>query len=165
MLGLSGKTPPGLPGLNSSSNSVLPVAWIARPITDLRLFNSFCLTMKFHKLYKSKSDVKQFQQLQSNHLALCRHQSNELHSKYESCWLLCLHIENGESHLYFSSVVKQCKEIDLSIKISKSWFRCMHITQMDSGTRLRAVLQIFPISWCSQVTTKTKTKIIHNFQK
>ena len=36
MLGLSGKTPPGLPGLKPSSNSVLPVAWITRPATDLR---------------------------------------------------------------------------------------------------------------------------------
>ena len=37
MLGLSDKTPPGLPGLKPSSNSVLPVAWITRPATDLRL--------------------------------------------------------------------------------------------------------------------------------
>ena len=36
MLGLSDKTPPGLPGLKPSSNSVLPVAWITRPATDLR---------------------------------------------------------------------------------------------------------------------------------
>ena len=36
-LGLSDKTPPGLPGLKPSSNSVLPVAWITRPATDLRL--------------------------------------------------------------------------------------------------------------------------------
>ena len=35
-LGLSDKTPPGLPGLKPSSNSVLPVAWITRPATDLR---------------------------------------------------------------------------------------------------------------------------------
>ena len=35
-LGLSDKTPPGLPGLKPSSNSVLPVAWITRPTTDLR---------------------------------------------------------------------------------------------------------------------------------
>ena len=36
-LGLSDKTPPGLPGLKPSSNSVLPVAWITRPATDLRM--------------------------------------------------------------------------------------------------------------------------------
>ena len=36
-LGLSDKTPPGLPGLKPSSNSVLPVAWITRPATDLGL--------------------------------------------------------------------------------------------------------------------------------
>ena len=36
MLGLSDKTLPGLPGLKPSSNSVLPVAWITRPATDLR---------------------------------------------------------------------------------------------------------------------------------
>ena len=36
-LGLSNKTPPGLPGLKQSSNSILPVAWIAMPATDLRL--------------------------------------------------------------------------------------------------------------------------------
>ena len=35
-LGLSYKTPLGLPGLKPSSNSVLPVAWITRPATDLR---------------------------------------------------------------------------------------------------------------------------------
>ena len=35
-LGLSDKTPPGLPGLKPSSNSVLPVAWITRPATDLK---------------------------------------------------------------------------------------------------------------------------------
>ena len=35
-LGLSDKTPPGLPGLKPSSSSVLPVAWITRPATDLR---------------------------------------------------------------------------------------------------------------------------------
>ena len=37
MLELSDMTPPGLPGLKPSSNSVLPVAWITRPATDLRL--------------------------------------------------------------------------------------------------------------------------------
>ena len=36
-LGLSDKTPPGLPGLKPSSNSVLPVAWITRPATEVRL--------------------------------------------------------------------------------------------------------------------------------
>ena len=36
-LGLSAKSPPGLPGLMLSSNSVFPVAWIKRPTTDLRL--------------------------------------------------------------------------------------------------------------------------------
>ena len=35
-LGLSDKTPPGLPGLKPSSNSFLPVAWIKRPATDFR---------------------------------------------------------------------------------------------------------------------------------
>ena len=40
-LGLSDKTPPGLPGLKPSSNSVLPVAWITRPATDLRQAQSF----------------------------------------------------------------------------------------------------------------------------
>ena len=35
-LGLSDKTPPGLPGFKPSSNSVLPVAWITRPAMDLR---------------------------------------------------------------------------------------------------------------------------------
>ena len=34
-LGLSDKTPPGLPGLKPSSNSVLPVGWITRPARDL----------------------------------------------------------------------------------------------------------------------------------
>ena len=42
-LGLSDKTPPGLPGLKPSSNSVLPVAWITRPATDLRLTKNFIL--------------------------------------------------------------------------------------------------------------------------
>ena len=37
-LGLSDKTPPGLPGLKPSSNSVLTVAWIIRHATDFRLF-------------------------------------------------------------------------------------------------------------------------------
>ena len=36
MLGLSNKTPPGLPSLKPSSNSVLPVAWITRPAMNLR---------------------------------------------------------------------------------------------------------------------------------
>ena len=40
-LGLSDKTPPGLPGLKPSSNSVLPVAWITRPATDIRLQKFF----------------------------------------------------------------------------------------------------------------------------
>ena len=34
-LNILDKTPPGLPGLKPSSNSVLPVAWITRPATDL----------------------------------------------------------------------------------------------------------------------------------
>ena len=50
-LGLSDKTPPGLPGLKPSSNSVLPVAWITRPATDLRLQNSLC-TIKFLSAHK-----------------------------------------------------------------------------------------------------------------
>ena len=37
-LGLSDKTPPGLPCLKPFSNSVLPVAWITRPATDLRQY-------------------------------------------------------------------------------------------------------------------------------
>ena len=42
-LGLSDKTPPGLPGLKPSSNSVLPVAWITRPATDLRHVLVYCV--------------------------------------------------------------------------------------------------------------------------
>ena len=45
-LGLSDKTPPGLPGLKPSSNSVLPVAWITRPATDLRLVDKVSDTNK-----------------------------------------------------------------------------------------------------------------------
>ena len=40
-LGQSDKTPPGLPGLKPSSNSVFPVAWITRPTTDLRPSGGF----------------------------------------------------------------------------------------------------------------------------
>ena len=48
MLGLSDKASPGLSGLKPSSNSVLPVAWITRPMTDLR-----------HTEYFSPSSIKE----------------------------------------------------------------------------------------------------------
>ena len=45
-LGLSDKTSPGLPGLKPSSNSVLPVAWITRPATDLKRIKNNCSVYK-----------------------------------------------------------------------------------------------------------------------
>ena len=51
-------------------------------------------------------------------------------------------------------------------KISKSWFRYMHIAYMHSGTGLRAELQILPFveysMLTSQVISKTKAKSIFN---
>merc|ERR1712050_664096 len=54
MLGLSDKTPPGLPGLKPSSNSVLPVAWITRPTTDLRQLFMLLIEMIFECCYINK---------------------------------------------------------------------------------------------------------------
>ena len=48
-LGLSDKTPPGLPGLKPSSNSVLPVAWITRPVMDLRQVIYLLTTVRLSK--------------------------------------------------------------------------------------------------------------------
>ena len=54
-LGLSDKTPPWLPGLKPSSNSVLPVAWITRPATDFRLRLSYYSTFtKAQKIHQTK---------------------------------------------------------------------------------------------------------------
>ena len=53
MLGLSDKTLPGHPGLKPSSNSVLSVAWITRPATDLRpntLVFEYELNKVFYKI-------------------------------------------------------------------------------------------------------------------
>ena len=51
-LGLSDKTPPGLPGLKPSSNSILPVAWITRPATDLRQGLSISSLLNKHEVVK-----------------------------------------------------------------------------------------------------------------
>ena len=50
-LGLSDKTPPGLPGLKPSSNSVLPIAWITRPATDLRLLYVYYVAIEKQRTF------------------------------------------------------------------------------------------------------------------
>ena len=52
---------------------------------------------------------------------------------------------NFEKNYFCYLPIAFCLVNSVRSKVSMSWFRYMHITQMDSGTGLRAGLQIFPI--------------------
>ena len=92
---------------------------------------------------------------------------NSMYLLHTNRFQLKLAFENGKnSHIRG----RLCFDVNVLTKISKSWFRYMHIAYMHSGTGLRADLRIVPFmlkvdtqnknknSYHVELTRKTKTK-------